>query len=103
DLDSAPYTPATAGAGVRACMAAMEVVEDRYVDYPSLDTPTLIADDFFNAGCVLAEPRSGFDPSRLREVRARMLINGEEVGAGAGTDVLGEPLEALSWLANLRA
>jgi len=33
-------------------------------------------------------------------VSARMLINGKAVGAGLGTDVMGEPLDALAWLAN---
>jgi 2-keto-4-pentenoate hydratase len=32
-----------------------------------------------------------------------MTINGAEVGAGRGGDVLGHPLEALAWLANARA
>ncbi len=32
-----------------------------------------------------------------------MLINGKEVGAGVGTDVMGEPLDALAWLANTLA
>ena len=32
-----------------------------------------------------------------------MAINGQEVGPGRGSDVLGHPLEALAWLANLRA
>ena len=39
---------------VAACMAAIELVDDRYADYRSLGTPTLIADDFFHVGCVLA-------------------------------------------------
>ena len=34
-------------------MAAIEVVDDRYADYRALDAPTLVADDFFNAACVL--------------------------------------------------
>ena len=29
-----------------------------------------------------------------------MRINGASVGTGAGSDVLGHPLEALTWLAN---
>jgi 2-keto-4-pentenoate hydratase len=29
-----------------------------------------------------------------------MNINGEEVGTGVGADILGDPLEALIWLAN---
>ena len=47
-------SPATAWlTAVGAVMAGMEIVDDRYVDYKTLDTPTLIADDFFDAGCVL--------------------------------------------------
>jgi 2-oxo-3-hexenedioate decarboxylase/2-keto-4-pentenoate hydratase len=81
-------------------MCAIEVVEDRYLDYPSLDTPTLIADDFFNTGAVIGAPRRGFAPDALASVSARMLINAREVGAGVGTDVMEDPLEALAWLAN---
>jgi 2-keto-4-pentenoate hydratase len=32
-----------------------------------------------------------------------MTINGVKVGRGLGGDVLGHPLNALAWLANLRA
>jgi 2-keto-4-pentenoate hydratase len=96
----APYTRDLVAPAVAACMAAIEVVEDRYVDYPSLDTPTLIADDFFNSGCVLGPRREGFDLDLLPTVTAVMLIDGEEVGRGVGTDVMEHPLDALAWLAN---
>ena len=95
-----PTDPESAARSVGACLAAIEVVDDRYQDYSSLGAPTLIADDFFGAGAVLGTPRSDFDPRRLRAVRARMLIEGREVGSGVGTDILGEPLQALAWLAN---
>jgi 2-oxo-3-hexenedioate decarboxylase/2-keto-4-pentenoate hydratase len=96
----APFTPTDVATAVDACMAAIEVVDDRYVDYPSLDTPTLIADDFFGAGCVLGPPLLGFDPFALRTATASMTIDGTTVGSGVGTDILGEPLDALAWLGN---
>jgi 2-keto-4-pentenoate hydratase len=101
DLDprDAPYDIDAVASAVRTCMAAIEIVEDRYVDYTTLDTPTLIADDFFAAGCVLGPPIRGFDPRLLGSVTATMTINDTVVGSGVGTDVLGEPLEALRWLA----
>jgi 2-oxo-3-hexenedioate decarboxylase/2-keto-4-pentenoate hydratase len=55
-LKQAPFTSKTVAAAVGAVMAGMEIVDDRYVDYKTLDTPTLIADDFFDAGCVLGAP-----------------------------------------------
>jgi 2-keto-4-pentenoate hydratase len=95
-----PVDRATAASAIGACMAAIEIVDDRYVDYHSLGAPTLIADDFFGAGCVLGQPVADFDPALLANARASMRIDDREVGAGVGTDILGEPLEALVWLAN---
>ncbi len=92
-----------AGAAVATCMAAIEVVEDRYANYRELGTPTLIADDFFNTGCVLGAEFTDFSPDALDSVTGRMEINGVEVGRGVGRDVLGHPLEPLCWLATASA
>ena len=99
----APYRRARVGAAIGACMAAIEVVDDRYEDYRSLDTPTLVADDFFNAACVLGAPVEAWRELDLAAIRGRMTINGAEVGVGSGGDILGHPLEALAWLANALA
>ena len=99
----APYDRASVAAAVGACMAAIEVVDDRYTDYRSLDTPTLVADDFFNAACVLGTLVEAWRELDLAAIRGRMTINGAEVGAGQGGDILGHPLEALAWLANALA
>ena len=96
----APYDRDAVGAAVDACMAAIEVVDDRYDDYRALDTPTLIADDFFNAACVLGAPVAAWRDLDLAGVRGRMTINGAQVGTGRGGDILGHPLEALAWLAD---
>jgi 2-keto-4-pentenoate hydratase len=65
-----------------------------------MGAPTLIADDFFAAGCVLGEivPRSSVPD--LKAVKGRAIVNGEEVSHGTGADVLGHPHNALAWLAN---
>ena len=101
--EGAPYDRHSVADGVGACMAAIEVVDDRYADYRSLDAPTLVADDFFNAGCVLGAPVEAWRELDLTVLRGRMTINGIEVGTGRGGDILGHPLEALAWLANALA
>ena len=80
-------------------MAGMEIVDDRYVDYKSLDTPTLIADDFFDAGCVLGAAVTQWRNLDLSALAGVTRINGVEVGRGRGADVMGHPFEALAWLA----
>ncbi len=105
DLPGVPggYDLAAVGSAVAASMAAIEVVEDRYVDYASLDTPTLLADDFFHRAAVLGAENEGFDPRELRDVTASMSLNGAPVGEGRGADILGEPLDVLAWLADRAA
>jgi len=95
-----PFTAENVAAAVGEVMAGMEIVDARYVDYKQLDTPTLIADDFFDAGCVLGAPVRDWRRLDLAALTGITWINGEEVGRGRGADVMGHPLEALAWLAN---
>jgi 2-keto-4-pentenoate hydratase len=39
----------------------------------------------------------------LAQLTARLLINGREIGNGTGGDVMGNPLNALAWLAEAKA
>ena len=98
--ESAPFDRAAGAAAVEACMAAIEIVDDRYDDFRALDTPSLIADDFFSAGAVIGPPVTDWRSLDLGAMGGAMTINGERVGAGTGADVMGHPFEALTWLAN---
>jgi 2-oxo-3-hexenedioate decarboxylase/2-keto-4-pentenoate hydratase len=96
------YSPAEVAPAVAACAAAIEIVDDRWTDFVAIDTPSLIADDFFNAACVLG-PMRRFDPALdLAALRGAMTVDGREVGRGTGADALGSPLNALAWLASAR-
>ena len=98
--EAVPFAQAQVAEAVGACMAAIEIVDDRYADWRSLDTPTLIADDFFQAGIVLGAADADWRRLDLAALPGMMAINGEERGRGRGGDVLGHPLTALAWLAN---
>lgn len=84
-------------------MPAIEIVDDRYVDRAKLDTPTLIADDFFDAAAVLGPARKLTPALDLAELAGEVRINGETCSVGRGRDILGHPLEALAWLASHRS
>ena len=104
DLDGRRSGPGTRGGraavadAVGAVMASIEVVDDRYADYRTIGTATLIADNFFNAGGVLGDAVGDWRRLDLASLTGRMLVNGREVGWGRGRDILGHPLEALAWL-----
>lgn len=99
----APFTRDSVAASVAAVMAAIEIVDDRYADYRELGVPTLIADDFFDAGCVLGEPKYEWRELDLARISGATYINGTQVGRGTGALVMDHPLEALAWLARSRA
>jgi 2-oxo-3-hexenedioate decarboxylase/2-keto-4-pentenoate hydratase len=99
-VQRAPFDRGKVMDAVSEVMAGMEIVDDRYVDYSRLDTPTLIADDFFDAGCVLGEPVVDWRALDLPSLSGTTSINGVEVGRGRGADVMGHPFQALAWLAN---
>jgi 2-oxo-3-hexenedioate decarboxylase/2-keto-4-pentenoate hydratase len=95
----APFTRERVGAAVAAVMASIELVDDRYVDWRGLGAPTLTADNFFGAGCVLGPEVRDWWRHDLGAVSGRMAIDGRIVGEGRGDAILGHPLDALVWLA----
>jgi 2-oxo-3-hexenedioate decarboxylase/2-keto-4-pentenoate hydratase len=98
--DGSPFTRNSVAPGVQALFGAIEIVDDRWTDYKKVDTPSLIADDFFASGIVLSQPKPVAEAPDLEIARGRMSINGKQVGEGTTGDILGHPYEALAWLAN---
>jgi 2-keto-4-pentenoate hydratase len=82
-----------------------QVVDDRYSDFEQRVPGAMgwVADDFFGAGCVVADAAGlpgDWRALDLAAVGGVMEINGVEVGRGVGADIIhGHPLEALVWLA----
>src|ERR1700746_2706165 len=98
-----PFTAEWVGEAVEAYFPAIEIVDDRYEQWETIGAPTLIADDFFAAGCVLGKAVVRSAAPDLLRVTGRALINGAEAGRGTGADVLGHPHHALAWLPHQRA
>ena len=84
--------------GIKDIIAAIEIVDDRYIDWKNFSANYLIADDFFSAGCVLGDEISFDKVNDIGKLSGKMYINDIEVGKGEGNDILGDPILALSWL-----
>ena len=87
-------------AAVESCAAAIEVLEDLRHDYKRLTAAAMVAGNVWNAGVVLGAPVTDWRRLDLARATARLAINGREIGSGQGGDVMGNPLNALAWLAN---
>jgi 2-keto-4-pentenoate hydratase len=98
----APYTRDRVGRAVAAIMPALELADDRLADLAMLRAHPLmlIADNAWNEGVVLGARVRDWKRLDLETVRGVASVNGAVVGEGVGADVMGNPLEALAWLAN---
>jgi 2-keto-4-pentenoate hydratase len=85
---------------VESCMAAIELLEDLRHDYTRLSAAAMVAANVWNAGVVLGAPVTDWRRLDLAAVTAHLTINGKEIGSGKGGDVMGNPLNALVWLAD---
>ncbi|HKS88727.1 MAG TPA: fumarylacetoacetate hydrolase family protein [Stellaceae bacterium] len=92
-----------AAAAVESCMAAIELLEDLRHDYKRLSAAAMVAGNVWNAGAVLGTPITDWRRLDLAEATARLTIDGAEIGQGQGGDVMGNPLNALAWLADTLA
>ncbi len=95
--------PERVAAAVESVMAAIELLEDLRHDYKRLSAAAMVAGNVWNAGIVLGPPVAEWRALDLAKVTARLSINSREIGHGRGADVMGNPLNALAWLADKRA
>ncbi len=98
----APHTALSVLSSVGAVMAAAEIVDNRYIDFNDFGIPSLVADDFFSSGAVLGEAIT-IDGLDLAAVQGTTLIDSIEIASGLGEAVMGNPLNALAWLANQKS
>jgi 2-oxo-3-hexenedioate decarboxylase/2-keto-4-pentenoate hydratase len=101
----APYSREQVADAIGALMVAFELIDDRHADYTQFASHILsgLADNAWNAGIVLGPPATEWRKVDLAAAHGTMVINGAVVGEGDGRDVMGHPLEALAWLANMLA
>ncbi len=102
--DNAPYDRERVIDCVSSVMPCIEIIDRRAQGGPAVvGIPTMIADDFSAAGAVLGHQTHAWQDFDLASLAGRVLINGEEKSAGVGADVMGNPLEAVAWFANMKA
>jgi 2-keto-4-pentenoate hydratase len=99
-VSESPFNGSELSDAVESYFAAIEVVDDRYADWQRTGTPTIIADDFYAAACVVGDAVPASEVGDPVELTGVTLVNGVNMGRGKGSDVMGHPLNALAWLAN---
>ncbi len=96
-VTSMPHTAETIRPHIDGVCAAVELVDDRNADYADLDVRSLVADNSWNGGIVLAEFATTWPD--LESVLGRAANDRVAIGEGYGRDILGHPFNSVAWLA----
>ncbi len=96
----AAYSRNEVAEAVAGLHAAIEIVHTCWTDWLEVGVAHIIADNGANGGLVLGPACKAWRALDLPNHEARLSIDGAEKARGKGREVLGHPLDALTWLAN---
>jgi 2-keto-4-pentenoate hydratase len=86
-------------AATGALLPAVEVPDSRFDDLSVVGLPSMVADGLCCGHLVLGDPIEDWHPHGLAVHVVDLRRNGVVVSRGQGRDVLGDPVDALVWLA----
>lgn len=96
--DEADITLEAVRDAVEVALPSLEIVDSRIADWQIGFTDT-VADNASSGLFVVGTDGRTLDELEPRDVVMSLTVNGEERSAGTGAACLGDPLEALRWLA----
>lgn len=99
DLSEGPYDATSVADAVEYAVAALEVVDSRVSNWDITFGDT-VADNGSSALYVLGDQQRSLADFTPVEATMRMSVDGTIVSEGNGSACLGDPLNALAWLAN---
>lgn len=98
DLADGPLDHAQVRAAIDYAVAALEIVDSRVANW-DIKFGDTVADNASSGLYVLGAERRTLDEVEPVGVQMTMSVNGEQVSTGSGAACLGDPLNALAWLA----
>jgi 2-keto-4-pentenoate hydratase len=102
DLPARPaqYSRDEVADAVAALHGAIEIVDSRWVDWLKAGIASIVADNGANGALVLGPALADWRKIDLPKARAVLRFGDKVIAEGTGAAVLGNPLDALTWLAN---
>lgn len=98
DLTQGPFTAQSVRGAVTEARAAIEIVDSRVLDW-DIKLGDTVADNASSGLYVVGAESRTLDDFEPVEVEMSMTCDGEVVSTGTGAACLGDPLNALAWLA----
>lgn len=100
DVPPGSYNANTIAPYVAAVIPSIEVVHHRLGGWDRFDAPRVVADNAIHGAWIGGTPFADVARLDLPNHAVTLFADGEQVAVGQGSIALGNPLNALAWLAN---
>ena len=100
DVPAGTYDAESIRPFVANLIPSIEIVHHRLGDWDRFDAPKVIADNAIHGAWIAGKREYDWQHLDLPNHQVTLYADGVEVGAGEGRIALGNPLNALAWLAN---
>ena len=100
DVSKAPYSPNIVYESISAVLPSIELVDSRYKDWTSIGVNNLIADNAVHAHWVYGGLVENLNFFNFNNHSVDLFINGKFIEKGNSSNVMGNPINSLTWLIN---
>ena len=100
DISRAPYNPEIIFDSVSAVLPSIELVDSRFEDWTIMGVSNLIADNAVHAHWIYGNEIKNLNDFNFNDHSVDLFINGKLIDKGNSSNVMGNPINSLTWLIN---
>ena len=100
DILKAPYKPEVVCESISAALPSIELVDSRFEDWTVVGVKNLIADNAVHAHWIYGDEINNLNSINFNNHPVDLLINGKLIDKGNSNNVMGNPINSLTWLIN---
>ena len=100
DISKAPYKPEIVREYISAVLPSIELVDSRFEDWTIVGVKNLIADNAVHAHWIYGDEINDLNSINFNNHLVDLFINGNLIDKGNSNNVMGNPINSLTWLIN---
>ena len=100
DISKAPYNPEIVYDSVSTVLPSIELVDSRFEDWTIMGVSNLIADNAVHAHWIYGNEIKNLSDFNFNDHSVDLFINGKLIDKGNSSNVMGNPINSLTWLIN---
>jgi len=100
DISRAPYNSEIVYDSISAVLPSIELVDSRFEDWTIMGVSNLIADNAVHAHWIYGKEIKNLNDFNFDNHSVDLFINGQLIDKGNSSNVMGNPINSLTWLIN---